>query len=83
MKDIELITIIHAKDYDELDATERRLVEHAQAALKGSYAPYSNFKVGAAILLDNGEMWHFRPAHAPGGRPLSMRGQISRTRTST
>ena len=56
MKDIELITIIHAKDYDELDATERRLVEHAQAALKGSYAPYSNFKVGAAILLDNGEI---------------------------
>ena len=37
MKDIELITIIHDKDYDELDATERRLVEHAQAALKALY----------------------------------------------
>lgn len=56
MKEIELITTVHAKEYKELDAAERRLVERAQAALKGSYAPYSHFKVGAAILLDNGEI---------------------------
>lgn len=56
MKDIEIITPIKAMTYAELDATERRLVEAAQAALKGSYAPYSHFKVGAAILLANGEI---------------------------
>lgn len=46
---------ITALSYDELSDTERRLVDDARAATAGSYAPYSNFKVGAAILLDNGQ----------------------------
>lgn len=54
MKDIEINIPVKAKAYDELDATERRLVEAAKNALKGSYAPYSHFRVGAAILLANG-----------------------------
>jgi cytidine deaminase len=56
MKDIELLTTIQAKEYNELDPLERELVERAKEALKGSYAPYSHFKVGAAIRLDNGEI---------------------------
>lgn len=56
MKDIEIIIPIKAKAYDELDATERRLVEAARKAVEGAYAPYSHFKVGAAILLANGEV---------------------------
>lgn len=56
MKDIELLTTIQAKSYGELDARERGLVERAQAATGGSYSPYSHFRVGAAILLDNGEV---------------------------
>ncbi len=40
---------------DELTAADRALVEAAKAACATSYAPYSNFRVGAAVLLDNGE----------------------------
>ncbi|MDE6854667.1 MAG: cytidine deaminase [Muribaculaceae bacterium] len=56
MKDLELITNIKVKAYDELDDTERRLCELAIQATAGSYAPYSHFNVGAAILLDNSEI---------------------------
>lgn len=42
--------------FDELDATERRLVEAARGMTFKSYAPYSHFHVGAAVLLDNGEI---------------------------
>ena len=41
--------------YDELTAADAALVEAARKATARSYAPYSNFRVGAAILLDNGE----------------------------
>lgn len=41
--------------YDELTAADAALVEAAREATARSYAPYSNFRVGAAILLDNGE----------------------------
>jgi cytidine deaminase len=33
-----------------------RLVASAVAAASNAYAPYSNFHVGAALLLDNGEI---------------------------
>ena len=39
---------------EELDAKDRKLVEAAFQAQKSSYAPYSHFNVGAAILLENG-----------------------------
>lgn len=32
-----------------------QLLTHALAAAQKAYAPYSNFKVGAAVLLENGE----------------------------
>ncbi len=54
MKEIELITPIISKQYQELDERERRLVDAARKAVEGSYAPYSRFRVGAAILLANG-----------------------------
>ena len=41
--------------YDELSAAERELVEMAREATHRSYAPYSQFRVGAAIELSNGE----------------------------
>lgn len=56
MKDLELITHIKAKAYAELDDMERNLTEQAIKSTAGSYAPYSHFNVGAAILLDNGEI---------------------------
>ena len=41
---------------NELDAQSLELIKEAKNALKNAYAPYSKFKVGAAILLDNGEI---------------------------
>ena len=46
-------------EYESLDQLELRDRELAQAAIeatKGSYAPYSNFNVGAAVRLDNGQI---------------------------
>ena len=39
---------------DELDATDLMLVNAAKEATAGSWSPYSGFKVGAALLLDDG-----------------------------
>ncbi|MBO6067751.1 MAG: cytidine deaminase [Bacteroidales bacterium] len=41
---------------DELPAEWKSLLQKAIDATGRAYAPYSNFKVGAAILLDNGEV---------------------------
>ena len=41
---------------DQLDSQDRKLADAAIAAIATSYAPYSNFNVGAAVLLDNGEI---------------------------
>src|SRR5947209_16477207 len=38
-----------------LDSTKERLLNLARAAQQNAYARYSNFKVGAAVLLENGE----------------------------
>lgn len=52
---VQSIKII-IKQEDELDASELALLQTAQAATYRSYAPYSNFKVGAAVSLENGEV---------------------------
>lgn len=41
---------------DQLDLRDRELAQAAIEATKGSYAPYSNFNVGAAVRLDNGQI---------------------------
>jgi cytidine deaminase len=43
-------------DYSELPELEQNLVEKAFSISQVAYAPYSNFKVGAAVLLKNGEV---------------------------
>lgn len=50
---IELSSYGSIKD---LNPEEQRLTEAALAVAKNAWAPYSKFKVGAAILLDNGEV---------------------------
>ena len=42
--------------YDELAPADADLVEQARQATFRSYSPYSRFRVGAAILLSNGEV---------------------------
>lgn len=55
MKDTEIIIPVKVAAYEELEASDRRLVDLAREATHRPYAPYSRFRVGAAILLDNGE----------------------------
>ncbi|MBD8488081.1 cytidine deaminase [Echinicola sp. CAU 1574] len=43
-------------DIHELDEKEIELVNKAKNAMNSAYAPYSNFMVGAAILLENDEI---------------------------
>lgn len=56
MKTITLTTPIEVAAYEELSAADKHLVNLAREATRRSYAPYSHFHVGAAILLDNGEI---------------------------
>jgi cytidine deaminase len=42
--------------FADLQAEDKALVQHAQQASAAAYAPYSCFQVGAAVLLDNGEV---------------------------
>ena len=54
MESIELKSVIQACQLLELTAEEQHLMELAIEATSRSYAPYSNFHVGAAVRLANG-----------------------------
>jgi cytidine deaminase len=41
-------------DIAELDSDFQHLIDHASAALRNAYAPYSHFHVAAALLLEDG-----------------------------
>ncbi len=41
---------------EELSNDDRRLLEKAKEAANKAYAPYSEFRVGAAVLLENEEI---------------------------
>lgn len=56
MKKIQLNTEIDELTPDELDHIEQALLSRAQTISKMAYAPYSGFNVGAAVLLENGEV---------------------------
>lgn len=54
MKEQQIILSLKEADINELDVEVQKLIEKARQATFRSYAPYSKFKVGVAILLDNG-----------------------------
>jgi cytidine deaminase len=54
MTEKNITTKIIVYSYNELTDEDKNLVDLAKEATKNSYAPYSNFNVGAALLLDNG-----------------------------
>ena len=56
MKELKLETRVEVYAVGELDDIYRRLYEAAFEASKHAYAPYSKFHVGAAVLLENGEI---------------------------
>ncbi|MEO5570979.1 MAG: cytidine deaminase [Bacteroidia bacterium] len=52
-KDVN-ISFEHYENIKELNSEDSNLLNEAIAATKSAYAPYSGFKVGAAVLLANG-----------------------------
>lgn len=56
MKQINLTTKISVYTYDECSEIEKSLIDAAKEATSNAYAPYSHFHVGAALLLENGEI---------------------------
>lgn len=42
--------------WQELNDSDKSLVDKAYSICEKAYAPYSKFKVGASVLLDNGEI---------------------------
>lgn len=57
MKEININTIISVFDSISALPTEiQSLMQQAIEVRKNAYAPYSRFRVGAAILLDNGKV---------------------------
>ena len=56
MKEKNLVTKIRVYSYSELSEADKNLIDLAKSATQRSYAPYSRFNVGAALLLANGEI---------------------------
>jgi cytidine deaminase len=56
LKKVDLIAQIEELFPEELDHVEQALISRAQAIAKQAYAPYSGFHVGAAVLLEDGEV---------------------------
>ena len=54
MENLELKSVIKVCQMEDLNEEERHLVELAIEATNRSYSPYSHFKVGAAVRLENG-----------------------------
>lgn len=57
MKEVKIESVLQVFDsYDELPQDIADLMDQAINIRQKSYSPYSKFSVGAAILLDNGEV---------------------------
>jgi cytidine deaminase len=53
---IEKTVTLEVLQWEELEDGIKFLIDKAKDASGDAYAPYSNFMVGAALLLDNGEI---------------------------
>lgn len=54
MNELNITAKITVYSYNELNDTEKNLIEQARQASAAAYAPYSRFQVGAALLLADG-----------------------------
>lgn len=54
MEEITLKSTLQKAQFSELTDAERQLIDVAKESTFNSYAPYSHFHVGAALLLKNG-----------------------------
>lgn len=56
MKEYDIRTHVDVFGKEELSHEDRELTEAAMKATENSYAPYSRFRVGAALRLEDGEI---------------------------
>ena len=56
MKIVDITAKVQICSYNELQQGEKNLIDYAKEACFRAYAPYSQFQVGAAVLLANGEI---------------------------
>lgn len=56
MKQLEIKTLIQECSYEELQEKDKELVTEAKEGTRRAYAPFSNYHVGAAILMGNGKI---------------------------
>ena len=56
MKEFTITTLVKECGIEELDASDRRLVDSAREATRSSYSPDSKFYVGAALQLADGSI---------------------------
>lgn len=56
MAEKEIKFSYHTFNFGELPIADAELLQAAKDALQNAYAPYSGFKVGAAVLLENGHV---------------------------
>ncbi len=55
MSQISIVTkFLRCSNLDELTLSDQKLLQAAHSAVAQSYSPYSNFKVGAALLTADG-----------------------------
>jgi len=50
-------TNVEIYSYKELEASKQKLIDKAKEQVLKAYAPYSEFHVGAAVELENGEIF--------------------------
>ncbi|MDD3078921.1 MAG: cytidine deaminase [Paludibacter sp.] len=50
-------TKVDVTSYDELQEEYKKLIDEAKSQVSNAYAPYSGFHVGAAVLLENNEIF--------------------------
>ena len=56
MKKVKYTSEITEQSEKELSSSDKKLLFEARKSAAHAYAPYSNFKVGSAILLENGKI---------------------------
>jgi len=56
MKNLNITAKIQICNYNELNQEEKKIIDCAKDACSRAYAPYSQFHVGASVLLANGEI---------------------------
>lgn len=57
MKENQLQIQYNTYQWEELSESYKNLIDQSIVAQNNAYAPYSNFKVGAAILLEDGTIF--------------------------